>query len=242
MQSLAFTSLISKPTRFLPNDAFLPSLLDQIWTNCLLKCQSGIILTGITDHCPTFVHLECPTVFRESFEIQYRIHNETNFQNFYDELSKINWDQKLVGGVDERMSEFINNLNMVYCTSFPIKIKTISYKRYSKPWINSEIMSLIKTKSKYFKLLKLGFMDRNSYNSFKNRVTTFVRRAKETYYRNLFESNRKNSKKIWDSFKLLFDRNKKSQNITEIILGNSIIKDNEDICNAFNIFFFNGWF
>lgn len=55
LQSLNYFPLISRPTRFSePGQRGRPSLLDNIFTNCLPKVVTGILKAKISDHLPVF--------------------------------------------------------------------------------------------------------------------------------------------------------------------------------------------
>ena len=83
LQSLFFTYLINKPTRFPPNNSNgLPTLLDRIWTNDILNFTSGILNLDITDHLPTFVLIPVFSVSPEKIEINFRDHNHSNIDRF----------------------------------------------------------------------------------------------------------------------------------------------------------------
>ena len=83
------------------------------------------------------------------------------------------------------------SLNDLHNAHFPIKTKIISSKRKMKPWLTSGILKSVKTKSRYFKLYKLGLMNETTYKNYKNKFTSMLRCAKENYYRILFINNKK---------------------------------------------------
>ena len=93
------------------------------------------------------------------------------------------------------MNRFDEVVNRIYCSNFPVKTKKVSAKRLMKPWLTSGLLQSIRKKSRYFKLLKLGLINVNTYKCYKNRLTNTLRRAKENYYRHLFETNIHNSAK-----------------------------------------------
>ena len=49
-----------------------------------------------------------------------------------------------------------------YWSSFPIKIKFVTVKRLSKPWLSKAILNSVKTKSKYFKLHISTWVDKSN--------------------------------------------------------------------------------
>ena len=238
MQSLLFSNLISKPTRFPTNNSeILPSLLDHIWVNTFVGCTSGILLSDISDHLPVFIHLDCAVASSETKKVQFRFFNERNLTNFTRDLNNIEWNSVLGEDVNIGFSKFNDLINDLYCKNFPIKTKLISTKRLSKPWLSGGILQSIKRKSHYFKLLKLGWMSQSEYNTYKNKLTTVIRYAKENYFKNLFMLNKKNSKKIWSTFRDLFGRNGKNGSINEVLLNGTTLNSDLDISNAFNDYF-----
>ena len=106
----------------------------------------------------------------------------------------------LVGDVHEQVEIFQNVVNTIYCKSCPLKIKYVSQKRLEKPWLTSGILKSIKMKSFYFKQFKLGLIDDNFNKMYKNRLTVVIRNAKRLYYKNAFDSYKKNINPLWTEF------------------------------------------
>ena len=52
-----------------------------------------------------------------------------------------------------------------------------------------------------------------------------------------FSNNKKNSKKIWSTFRDLFGGVKERKNIRELLVNDETLTEDEDICKAFNDFF-----
>ena len=204
LQSLTFSPVISKPTRFSSNNATLPTLLDQIWTNFSMNFSSGIIIHDLTDHHPIFLILDCHNRPDEFVKVSFRIFDEGSYERFFSEISNINWDQIISEDVNISISRFEKVLNSTYCNCFQIKHKFISTKRAKKPWLTNGILKSIRSKSHKFKLYKLGLISKHVYNQYKNRLTSVIRRSKNSYYETLFRNNAKNSKKIWANFRSLF--------------------------------------
>ena len=59
LNQLHLVSALNKPTRLSPNGAD-DSLLGHIWLNCHDMYTAGIILSDVTDHCPTFITVKVP--------------------------------------------------------------------------------------------------------------------------------------------------------------------------------------
>ena len=59
MNSLHYIPTITETTRFPPCDSNgIPTISDHIWTNEVLNSRRGIIYFDLTDHCPSFTHID----------------------------------------------------------------------------------------------------------------------------------------------------------------------------------------
>ena len=91
LNQLHFVSALNKQTRFIPNGAD-GSLLDHIWLNCPDMYTAGIILSDVTDHCPTFIIVKIPdTVKNEKVKISVRLVDELGMQEFESGLRCVSW-------------------------------------------------------------------------------------------------------------------------------------------------------
>ena len=205
--------MVNKPTRFDSNsNRYQPSLLDHIWINFVTPYSSGILLADISDHCPTFLNLSGLNTKSNNFsasKIEFNSYTKSSVDFFLYELSLINWNNILVGDVNDMMNAYESVVNELYMKIFPLKTKFLGNKRINKPWISSSIMQIIKNKSKYFKLNKLGLISDESYKNYRNSVNSIIRRAKINYYSNIFNSN-PNPKKTWSTIKNILGHGKKT--------------------------------
>ena len=241
MQSNHFVPTVTKPTRFPPNDSLIEStLLDHIWFNCLEMYTSGILLYDITDHCPVFSCFNHGIVDTpKSVKIKFRFISDDLIKNFVDELNNISWDFSLLRDVNERTAHFLRCINSAYCKCFPLKVKNISFKRISKPWLSQAILNSVKTKSKYFKLYKLGIIDRSTNNRYRNCVNAVIRSAKSEYYKNVFRNCSNNIKKSWDIIRKLISKYQDKRHVKSIIVDSNVINSEVEVAEAFNNFFSN---
>ena len=242
LQSLGFISLISKPTRFDPNPGISPTLLDHIYVNFFQPFSSGILLTDITDHCPTFLFIlsNLPNSnCNLSRKIEFRDLSEKNLNDFVIKCLSIDWNFLLQGSVNQIYKIFEYTLHKNYFEFCPKKSKYLSYKRLEKPWLSIEIINSIKLKSHYFKLLKLGLIDRNWYKVFKNNVLSSVRNAKKSYYVNKFNESQRthNIKNIWSTVREILDTPKSNKPIDLIVDSGQEFRENLEIANILNNFY-----
>ena len=201
MQTLNYFPHISRPTRF-PDNPLLgqPSLLDHIWTNYSPPSCSGIIHHPISDHLPIFLNLSLMSDPSTMHKITFRICNTMKHNQFTSNLASINWNNILTSNdIDENFENFTRTLHALYNKHFPIVTKFVSSKRLNNPWLTTGVLSSIKYKSNLFKMYKLGNIDHNTYTQYRNRVTHITRIAKTTYYMNIFNNLKNNTRKIWQT-------------------------------------------
>ena len=105
-------------------------------------------------------------------------------------------------------------------------------KRKQKPWINNEILSLIRQREKVHKkflkanddLKKATLHDR--YKTLRNQVVTASRHNKKLYYQKYFELNSVNLRNTWRGIKSIININQKDKaNATSLIIGDELTTD-----------------
>ena len=240
MQSYHYLPVISKPTRFPPNNLSLPSLLDHIWTNKISIYNSGILLNDLTDHCPTyykFPHSNPESNSNSKIKISFRHQNDDNRTKFKQSLESFDWNLVKSDDVNIYCDNFVNTLNRLFCEAFPLKVKHVSTKQATNPWISRNVRDVIKLKSHYFKLFKLGFVTRGENNAFRNRVTSMITKTKSRYYKQLFERNRNDIRSTWQTIHNLTGR-KSSHDAVKNLLWNGVeFSNSNEISNIFNNYF-----
>ena len=155
MNSQSLIPVISKPTRVTDSSA---TLIDNIFISNPMNFTSGIIITDISDHFPIFINLR--SVFLRNIDdsnikIEYRLINDDTMKNFHQTVSSIDFtDISNTEDCSTAISQLTDILDYNYKLCFPIKIKTISYKNFVKPWITKEILSMIKKRHHYYLLFR----------------------------------------------------------------------------------------
>ena len=109
-------------------------------------------------------------------------------------------------------TNFINVFNQILNGHAPIKeikMTKSKLKQKTKPWVNNDILSLIKTKDKlYIKYIKesnninIKANLLKEYKLKKNEITHQIRRSKKEYYSKYFENVSNNIKVITSSSKM----------------------------------------
>ena len=241
LQTFNFTPLITRATRFPQGrQSGNPALLDHIFINFTPPLYSGILHYEITDHLPIFVNLQLPQPVQSFCTLKFRIFNKENEMKFTRKLAYIMWEEILIEpDVNKNFDLFYDNFEKVYNECFPIKSKTISSKRFEKPWLSTGLLNSIKNKNKMFKNFKLGLVSEERYKNYKTKLVNLLKVAKNRYYTNLFNSYKTNMKKLWRAVNTLTNRSTKQSKLESLIVNNKILSKPTDISEAYNHFFVN---
>ena len=119
-----------------------------------------------------------------------------------------------------------------------------SLKFLTKPWIMHGLQNSIKKKSNiYSRFVKcknkiLKELHPNNYKSYRNLLSTLLKRDKEKYFTNFFNKNIKDIKKTWKGIKTLVSMKQKNNDTPSLITKDEkYINDPVSIANTFNNFF-----
>lgn len=237
----SLSPIITKPTRINdPNNSC--TLIDNIFTQNPVHYISGILVTDLSDHYPVFGVFRnvFPDVYTSNltpFKIQYRLLNENTLNSLCLSLSSYDFsDVMQLEDVNEAFSLFNNTVMNFYNVHCPILSKTHSYKKYTKPWIDGEVINEIKRRDNYLKLLRVGRMNKVTFNRLRNKVTKLIRSKKKSYYELKFNELRGDIKRTWSLINNVIGTsvNNKRGNILKLNVNNNIITDPQDIANALN--------
>ena len=240
--SFSLHPLISKPTRITETSA---TLIDNIFMRNPIDFTAGLLNFDISDHLPIFLikrNLFHTPIENECIHVKYRLINNETLQNMYNVLDNYDFDE-IVNSDDcsHSLSMLTNVLFQTYDSCCPIKSKSISPKKFKKPWITKNILKNIKKRQNYFILLKLNKITNDTYKRFRNFVNSQIRHSKREYFETLFEKYKKDVKMTWNTINTILKPNKNSKykSIKKILYKNQTLTENIDIANAFNDFFCN---
>ena len=138
--------------------------------------------------------------------------------------------------INLEMDIFMSRFMELYDTYCPIRTKHVSIKSLTKPWINSNLRSLIKSKHFYFRQYRMGFIHFNVYNSCKNRVTKSLKRAKKIYYVCKFD-NSLCPKDSWRLLNNILNRGRKLNSEISLSLDGELVSTPDVVADAFNSYF-----
>ena len=236
--SYHFMPLITKATRFPQIDGEQPSCLDHIWINKFFDLDAGIISIDVSDHLPTFVNLKVETKKpNEKIKIQFRVVNDLNKIKFKNLVLNFDWNNIKSNNTNLYAEKFVETVDKLYCTAFPLKTKYVPNKDYHNPWITDSVKKLIEAKSHYFQLYKLSLVTLEENKRFRNKVNSMVRQHKAKFYADLFENSKNDLRKTWITINNLLSKNIKTSEISRIVCNNITYTSSSDIASIFNDFF-----
>ena len=244
LHSLHFYNLISKPTRFSEIESHSPSLIDHIWLNSLDIVNFGLVSFDTLDHIPMFLQFPFLTSRNNTsgnddfIKITFRLNNDQNRELFKQKIEEFDWDSLSTGNIHDYFSSFSRAFDNMYCSTFPLKTKLIPKRKANNPWFTPYLNELVKQKSTYFELFRLGVISKNENNAYKNKVKSAIGKAKSMYYKSLFQNNMGNSRATWKTLNDLMGRKRKSC-IKYLLNGNDEIHDDKGIADLFNNYFTN---
>ena len=84
--------------------------------------------------------------------------------------------------VDSKFENFLSNIFKLYNSCCPIKYKTLSFKRYTKPWITSSVMHAINRKHDLFREYKNNRISFEIYNMYKLTCDNLLRECRSRFF------------------------------------------------------------
>ena len=76
------------------------------------------------------------------------------------------------------------------------------------------------------------------FKSYRNRVSSLLRKTKASYYKQYFEDNKKDLRLVWQAIKGIINIKKESdESISSLLIDREIISSAKEISNYFNNFF-----
>ena len=236
LMSFNFHPSITRPTRIGNDDSL--SIIDHVWSNCEIPYH-GILLSDITDHFPVFVGLALPQINRNDFvKIQFRDMSKEKEEFYCNKIKETNWDT-FISPLDSNIATkgFSDKLSCIFNSCFPLKTKMVTIKRLNSPWLSKALITSIKNKHVLYKRLKEDLCTRNTYNTYRNILTSLIHSAKKLYFDNKFEQCKNDTKKTWNLINSVLKPGRKKSSIRKLLVNNKLITNPLDIADAFNSHF-----
>jgi len=230
----AFVPLISMPTHVTPQSS---TCIDHIWSN-QIGAGSGVFPVDISDHYVIFAVLDFDVNRNDVLKKRFRDHSEHSLNNLRTGLSLFcNELNDCSDDLESRTDRFIDGFLGIYNECCKVRTKSMSRRKYLKPWITNSIMKCVTRKYDLFKQYKMNQIPYERYNSFKNVLTSILRRAKIRYYSNKFDACIGDIKKTWHlANSLVKPKIVKTANI-ELEIDDCVISDQNDVARRFNNYF-----
>ena len=241
LASRSVTPVISKATRVSDSSA---TIIDNIFVSNPVNFTSGVLVTDISDHFPIFI-VKHSFFIRQNIDqkvnISYRIINESTINNLCETLESHDFstiiDSENCSASIDNLTKLINDSYQLCC---PKINKTISYKNFTKPWIDDQIVKLIKLRQNYYILYCKKLISKEHYCKFRNYVTFKIRSAKKKYYEQVFNSVKNDIKKTWKIINNLLNSKRKKQITIQKVVENGVTYvDPYNMSNVFNDYFVN---
>jgi len=238
-QASSFAPLIYVPTHITPGRS---SCLDHFWYNQLYDVNSGVFEVDISDHYPIFVIIPICSQSSQFFSKRFRDHSVQSLERLRGELIEFcsefaNVLETNNCSISELVEIFSNRIYEIYDVCCPVRIKSISYNRYMKPWLSDALMNCIKRKHSLYIQYKRGIVGLHTYNTFKNHVTHILRLTKRRYFINKFNDGVGNAGKTWKIINSLINRPRSNNVPSELSFNQTTFTDSRGIADCFNRYF-----
>ena len=216
LYSFSFHPIINIATRI---SDISSSCLDQIWYNRFNVTLAGSIISDISDHYPVFAVFSGYN-FNKAITRKFRDHSDTQIE-ILSHHANVLCNDYFVECVEKssnfKCEWFLDKLWDLYNRHCPKKTKTISLKKFMKPWINNEIKRKIRSKHNLFKGFKRGTVSFATYNQYKNNLNISIRRARKNFFIRKFNNCRHDIKKTWKIINSVLSTNKKTDRVVTIL-------------------------
>ena len=225
---------IYKPTRITHNSA---TLIDNIYVAGELykNIKSFIVRNNISDHfmCLTvlencFLHADVNSSFR------IRKITDSVLRNMNASLINRNWLELQDMTVNEGSEKIVKEIKTVLDFYAPEKMVKCNFNRYknSEPWLTIGLKkSSRRCHTMYRDVIRRpkDSPEYQTYRKYRNLYNSLRRKAKFSYYQELINENRQNSKKLWAILNKLTGKIRNKKDISEEIIVNGIKEHNADV-------------
>ena len=126
-------------------------------------------------------------------------------------MTNFDWNLIKFTNVHLYAEKFVETLDKLYCSAFPLKTKYISKRRNHNPWITEPIRKLIGAKSDYFHSYRLSIVSLEENKRFRNKVHSIIRKQKSNYFSDILANSGNDIKKTWKIINNIPSKNRKKQ-------------------------------
>ena len=200
--------------------------IDHILTNLQSEItDAGVVQWEVADHLSIFVKAKFTynnLSGHQTDKIQYkRFFNDSKRDDFCDIFSKnlmrsdINFAfSNNENDPNKALEKLMGVIQTSYNEVFPLrKLSKRKLKKQKKPWMNYQILNMIRNKHKLFKTYLSNKTQANliAFKAKRNKIKREIEKAKKQYYYNLFENCKNDPKKIWKEINVLTKKDQKAK-------------------------------
>ena len=213
IHSYNFLPSIIKPTRITEHSA---TIIDNIFIKSQFDMiKSGLLYENISYHLPifAFIPFKCESYNTKTTPALYETRPLTNSSliKFKYQLGNLDWAP--LYAKNSSGSQYSNFLTTYLDTlNFCCPTKRVMNKKHClvKPWITCGMLRSIKTKSVYYKKSLNNPLFKPIFRQYSNKLTQLLHISKTNYYKNQFEINKNNAKKIWQNINSIIGKTQKT--------------------------------
>lgn len=193
LQSFNFRNVITTPTRV---TSVSSSIIDHALTNIDTDVHAGVFKEPIADHLSMFIVLN--NLIQNKKEHRRHI-IKTDYTMLRKSLLQISFDDIYDNDVNTEFSNLIGILKNAVnncCRVLPAR----SYQLPICPWMNDDILQLLKTKNFWYNKWKCHKTNRYYLGQYKlllNKCVTIIRARKKQYYSRCIQEASGDTRKIW---------------------------------------------
>lgn len=208
---------------------------------------TGNITNDLSDHLINYFIIPLSNKLPKQEDRPYiRIYSERNRKLFFDSISNIDWTKEIMFTSDPSLAYdlFYAKLEESFNNCFPLK--QISRKRLKdKLWMTAGLKQAAAKKQKLYKawLISKTAANKKCYTDYNKIYKTILRAAESSYYENIFDCHKNDSKSIWKQINTICSFSKKNKSshfsITKLTINGSTITNPECIADEMNDYFCN---
>lgn len=238
--------LLKEPTRITSTTS---TCIDHVFARVANKAKVAVEVqlrnVSITDHLMTMVtvcmHQPVVVGVAESFGTDNTESYRINYETLNTLLVDMDWsDVYKESNPSIAFDVFINNLKKLISQSIVNKPSKVKKIKKLKPWMTDFIYMKISIKNKIFSKVKKHPQNvklKSYFVKYRNKLHNDIRILRDSYYCNLFESCKGNSKKTWNVIKDVTGQKTKNNSDIKLRIRDEIVSDKKIIADEFNAFF-----
>ena len=239
-EPFALTQIVDKPTRISITKSGSTTRTSKTLIDLMLVSNSqsvkthGVVDTGISDHCLTFMAYSLKKPKFKPKLVTRRDFRNFNEKMFVKDMEKAPWGNILAvadDDIDNKVTIFENIYSEIINKHAPYRIFRVT--RPASPWLTDDIRKLMDTRDQYKNKFNLDKTPETEeiYKTLRNTVCQAIRRAKIKTFNDKINSKIKNARQFHQAFKNFSVvesscNNENECNIDPDLLNSTFIKNN----------------